>query len=82
VQRGQIAELVAAAQRQDECIRLHLRDGEVVTARVLGWDGEALVYAPLTSSRPERYALCDATGYSVALESIERAALLTRNPRR
>jgi hypothetical protein len=76
VEPGAIAQLIESAQRERRGLRLHLHDGEVVTLRVLDWDGAAVLYAPLTSSHPERYAVCDSTGYSVPLDAIERAQLM------
>jgi hypothetical protein len=70
-----IAAQIDTAQRELRPLRLHLTDGEVLTARVLAWDGRELVYAPLHSSRPERYGICDSTGFAVALGAIERAQL-------
>ena len=57
-------------------IRLHLEDGEVVVARVLWIEPGELAYAALTSSRPERYAVCDSTGTTLAFRAIARARLL------
>jgi len=64
---------IERAQAAGKQVRLHTRDGEVVVAEVLELDAEAVVYAPLTSSRPERYAVCDSTGFRLELASIERA---------
>ncbi|HTO09618.1 MAG TPA: hypothetical protein VMR86_21385 [Myxococcota bacterium] len=65
-------------------LRLHLRDGEVVVARILDFDAEALRFAPIQSSRPERYAVCDSTGFVVRFADLERAVLLShpRPPRK
>ena len=71
-----IAELIATAVRERRDVRLHMADGEVLTARVLGCQDEQIVYAPLRSSHPERYAVCDSTGFGVALRDVERAQLL------
>lgn len=73
-----LADLVEAEHRGTP-VRLHLRDGEVVVARLLFVDQRELVYAALRSSRPERYATCDSTGVRVELAEIERAQLL-RDP--
>ena len=75
------ADLCAAARSGDD-IRLHLDDGEVVVARVLSWDGAELVYAAVSSSRPERYAFCDSMGVGVALARIARTQVLRGRPRR
>jgi len=67
---------LAAAAASGQPVRVHLRDGEVLVARVLGLDACELVYAALRSSRPERYAVCDSTGFRVARAEIERVSLL------
>ena len=69
-------ELLESAAETGRSVRIHLRDGEVVVARVLGVDGDVLVYAALQSSRPERYAVCDSTGARTRLDTIERAVLV------
>jgi hypothetical protein len=61
-------------------VRVYTADGEVLVAQVLSWDGADLVYAPLRSSRPERYAVCDATGFSLPVASICRVQLLDGRP--
>jgi hypothetical protein len=58
-------------------VRLHLRDGEVVVARILDFDAERLRFAPIQSSRPERYAVCDSTGFVLAFADLARAVLLS-----
>lgn len=60
-------------------IRIHTADGEVIVARVLNCDRVELVYAVITSSRPERYAVCDAVGFSIRCDAVERTQLL-RDP--
>jgi hypothetical protein len=74
--REAIADLIDTAQREQRPLRLHLREGEVVTVRVLDRDEHEVVYAPLTSSRPERYAVCDSTGFRVPMAEIERVFLV------
>jgi hypothetical protein len=81
VEPAAISELLEAAQRERRSVRLHLADGEVLTALVLHWDDESVLYAPLQSSRPERYAVCDSTGFAVSMTDIQRAQLL-RAPRK
>jgi hypothetical protein len=71
-----IAAELAEAALERLPIRLHLTDGEVVVAQVLAWDGAELVYAAVTSSRPERYAFCDSAGVGIALAKIERTQVL------
>lgn len=73
---------IARAVRTGQPVRLHTRDGEVVVARVLSYDGQRVVYSAVTSSRPERYAVCDSTGFALPLEQIERAKLLVDKLRR
>jgi hypothetical protein len=62
-------------------LRLHTEDGEVLVARVLHFDDAELVYVPVESSRPERYAVCDSTGFTIPLRSIRRAQILRGRPR-
>lgn len=57
-------------------VRLHLRDGEVVVARILALDADEIRFAAVTSSRPERYAVCDSTGVVVRFDELERAVVL------
>ena len=68
------------ASRSGKPIRVHTRDGEVIVAKVLSCDSRELIYAPLSSSRPERYAVCDSTGFRLPLDSIERVQLLRQTP--
>lgn len=74
-----IAADLAEACRSGQPVRVHTRDGEVLVARVLAWDGEQLVYAALQSSHPERYAVCDSTGFRLGEDAIRRTQLL-RDP--
>ena len=62
-------------------VRVHTSEGEVLVARILRFDETELVYAVLTSSRPERYAVCDSTGFVLAISEIEKVRLL-EEPRR
>lgn len=71
---------IARARLSGQPIRVHTADGEVVVARVLSVDDHRMVYAVITSSRPERYAVCDSTGFTVPLAEIERVQTL-RDPR-
>ena len=63
-------------------VRIHAKDGEVLVARVLQLDRDAVRFAVVTSSRPERYAVCDSTGYVRRLDELERAVALESAPRR
>jgi hypothetical protein len=76
MQRGGPSEVLQSAVETGRSVRIHLSDGEVVVARVLSVDFEEVVYAALTSSRPERYAVCDSTGARARLDAVERAVLL------
>ncbi len=67
---------IARASDSGQPIRVHTRDGEVLVARVLHCDDRELHYVVVTSSRPERYGVCDATGFSLRLDAIERVQLL------
>ena len=44
--------------------------------RVLHYDEEAITYVALTSSHPERYAVCDSTGFAIRLDRVKRVVLL------
>lgn len=57
-------------------LRLHARDGEVLVARVLAFDDVEVRFAVITSSRPERYAVCDSTGAVLRFDELERAVVL------
>ena len=70
-----------SARDTGAAVRLHTVDGEVVIAQVISLHPDELVYAPITSSRPERYAVCDSTGFSLALDDIQRAELVKGQPR-
>ena len=71
-------DLVRAADT-GQPIRIHTSDGEVIVARVLDCDAKELVYVVITSSRPERYAVCDAVGFSIPRHAVQRTQLL-RDP--
>lgn len=72
----QPSDIVAQAAETGRRVRLHLLDGEVVIAQVLWHDDGAFVYAAITSSHPERYAVCDSTGVRLTFDALERAQLL------
>ena len=67
---------VVQATRTGQPIRIHTIDGEVLVARILNYDSEKVVVTVLRSSRPERYAVCDATGFPFPHSGIERIHLL------
>jgi len=71
-----VEDLVARALRSGESLRLHLREGEVLVAQVLGAGDGRVRCRVLTSSRPENHAHCDSTGLDLALTEIQRAAVL------
>ena len=72
---------IVRASETGQPVRVHTREGEVLVARVLRFDESELVYSVLTSSRPERYAVCDSTGFVLAISEIEKVRLL-EEPRR
>lgn len=77
---------MARAFETGRSVRLHARDGEVLVARILAFDEQELRFAVVTSSRPERYAVCDSTGFLRRFDELERAVVLDspdgrRNPR-
>ena len=71
--------VIASAHREGKAVRIQRRDGEELVVRVLHHDVQTLVYAVYTSTHPERYAVCDSTGFTVPLAEIERVQML-RNP--
>ena len=72
---------IVRARETGQPVRVHTTEGEVLVARVLSYNEMELVYTVLTSSRPERYAVCDSTGFVIPISEIERARLL-EEPRR
>jgi hypothetical protein len=67
---------LADAERRGLPVRLHMEDGEVLVARILHRGPREVTYAVVTSSRPEKYALCDATGFIIQLDAIRKASVL------
>ena len=61
-------------------VRVHLRDGEVLVARVLFCDDTVFGYSVETSSMPERYGVCDSTGWERPLSEVERVTPLRARP--
>jgi hypothetical protein len=70
------------AREAGKPVRVHRLDGEVLVAQVLRCEDGELLYAVLTSSRPERYAVCDSTGFTLDLAEIERVQVLEQPPPR
>jgi hypothetical protein len=73
---------IARALETGQPVRLHAQDGEVLVARILSYDDEEVCFAVVTSSRPERYAVCDSTGFRRAWREIERAVLVSSRKQR
>ena len=63
-------------------VRIQRTDGEEILARVLGRDGDVLLYAVYTSTHPERYGVCDSTGFRLSLTEISSIALSDAPPPR
>jgi hypothetical protein len=82
VSEKEVREGVARARETGRDVRLHTRDGEVIVARILGADDERVRFAVVTSSRPERYAVCDSTGFERRFDELERAVVLANETRR
>jgi hypothetical protein len=74
--RSDALSVIEEAARRGVAVRLRISDGEVLVARILDAGPKRVVYRVMTSSRPEKYAVCDATGFSVPLEAITRAVIL------
>jgi hypothetical protein len=66
-----VREELAEAVRSGGKVRVHT-DDEVAVVRVLRVDAESVLYAPITSSRPERYAVCDSAGFELPLAAVVR----------
>ena len=75
-QAQRAAEDVAQAASGGRHVRIHTSDGEVVVARILAYDENEVIYAPITSSRPERYAVCDSTGFGIPFTAIRKTQVL------
>ena len=73
---------IARALETGQPVRLHATDGEVLVARILSTDDEEICFAVVTSSRPERYAICDSTGFRRPWCEIERAVLVSARKQR
>ena len=48
----------------------------MLVARVLNCDDHEVVYVVITSSKPEKYAICDATGFAIPLQQVAKTRLL------
>ncbi len=71
-----IPDELVTAEESGRPVRVHTRDGEVLVARVLQVDESEFRYVVLTSSRPERYGVCDSTGFGLRLDEVDRVVLL------
>ena len=78
----EIPAAIIEAERSGRTLRLHRSDGEVLVLQVLAYDETELVYAVLTSTHPERYGVCDSTGFRLPLVEITSLHLLNRPPAR
>jgi len=76
------SEVIEAAQDSDRPLRILRSDGEEILAKVLGRDGDVLLYAVYTSTHPERYGVCDSTGFRLPLREIQSASLSDAPPPR
>ena len=71
------AAVIQEAARTGRAVRLHIVDGEVLVARIMDPGPAEVVYAVVTSSRPEKYAFCDATGFAVPLDAVQKASFVS-----
>lgn len=71
-----VPEEIVTAAGSGQPVRVHTRDGEVLVARVLQFDERELRYLVLTSSRPERYGICDSTGFALPMKELQKVVLL------
>lgn len=76
------SEVIEAAQHADRPLRILRSDGEEILAKVLGRDGDVLLYAVYTSTHPERYGVCDSTGFRLPLREIQSVTLAETPPPR
>ncbi len=74
-----IPDTIRQASQSGRPVRLHTCAGEVLVAHVLDCDGAELRYTVVHSSQPERYAVCDSTGFCLRFEEVERARLLSKD---
>jgi hypothetical protein len=73
---------IARALETGQPVRLHASDGEVLVARILSFDDDEIAFAVITSSRPERYGVCDSTGFRRPWHEIECAVLVSARKQR
>lgn len=73
---------ISRALETGQPVRLHADDGEVLVARILSFDEEEIRFLVVSSSRPERYAVCDSTGFCRRWDEIERAVLISARKQR
>ena len=73
---GYAASIGRVSLRTGTPVRMHIADGEVVVARILGQDSDQVLYIAVTSSRPEKYAVCDSTGFTVSFSEIDRVQIV------
>ena len=74
--------IVARALEMGAPVRLHMRDGEVLVAHILACDADEIRFSVVHSSRPERYGVCDSTGFRRGWDELERAVLLSAGKER
>lgn len=74
--------VITHALETGQAVRLHAQDGEVLVARILSCDEREICFTVITSSRPERYAVCDSTGFRRMWDEIERAVLVSARKQR
>ena len=70
---------IEAAFETGRPVRLHTHQGEVLVARVIACDADELRYTVVRSSHPERYAICDSTGFALRIDQIDRATILSED---
>ena len=75
-----VSEALEEALRGQKALRIERDDGEVIVAQVLRYETRALFYAVYTSTHPERYGVCDSTGFRLDLAEIRTVEILERPP--
>ena len=79
-QAAAVSEALEEALRSQKALRIEREDGEVIVAQVLRYETRALFYAVYTSTHPERYGVCDSTGFRLDLTEICKVEILDQPP--
>ena len=75
-----LSETLEQALNTQKALRIERDDGEVIVAQLLRYGSGELFYAVYTSTHPERYGVCDSTGFRLGLGEIRSAEILESPP--